>query len=120
MEKKKDSIRHSSPCFELCPKIKQKSRWHNHLNKVVHAYYCTKNDATSYAPFFPLFGKAPRLPIDLMFNLKPPSGFSPYPEYVESWRNAMPEAYKIASETAQRNAEHGKKQYDEDCIGTRR
>ena len=32
----------------------------------------------------------------------------------------MPEAYKIASETAQRNAEHGKKQYDEDCIGTRR
>ena len=91
---------------------KHKSRWRDHLNKVVHAYNCTKNDATGYAPFFLLFGRAPRLPIDLMFNLKPPSGFSSYPEYVKKWRHAMSEAYKIASETAQRNALHGKKQYD--------
>ena len=91
---------------------KHKSRWRDHLNKVVHAYNCTKNDATGYAPFFLLFGRAPRLPIDLMFNLKPLSGFSSYPEYVKKWRNAMSEAYKIASETAQRNAQHGKKQYD--------
>jgi len=79
---------------------------------VVHAYNCTKNDATGYAPFFLLFGRAPRLPIDLIFNLKPPSGFSSYPEYVKKWRNAMLEAYKIASETAERNAQHGKAQYD--------
>ena len=91
---------------------KHKWRWRYHLNKVVHAYNCTKNDATGHAPFFLLFGRAPRLPIDLMFNLKPPSGFSSYPEYVKKWRNAMSEAYKIASETAQRNAQHGKKQYD--------
>ena len=91
---------------------KHKSRWRDHLNKVVHAYNCTKNDATGYAPFFLLFGRAPRLPIDLMFNLQPPSGFSSYPQYIKKWRSAMSEAYKIASETAQRNAQHGKKQYD--------
>ena len=91
---------------------KHKSRWRDHLNKVVHAYNCTKNDSTGYAPFFLLFGRAPRLPIDLMFNLKPPDGFSSYPEYVKKWRNAMSEAYKIASETAQQHAQRGKKQYD--------
>ena len=91
---------------------KHKSRWRDHLNKVVHAYNCTKNDSTGYAPFFLLFGRPPRLPVDLMFNLKPPTGFSSYPEYVRKWRNAMSEAYKIASETAQRNAQRGKKQYD--------
>ena len=71
---------------------KHKSRWRDHLNKVVHAYNCTKNDATGYAPFFLLFGRASLLPIDLMFNLKPPSGFSSYLEYVKKWRNAMSEA----------------------------
>ena len=91
---------------------KHKSRWRDHLNKVVHAYNCTKNDSTGYAPFSLLFGRPPCLPVDLMFNLKPPTGFSSYPEYVRKWRNAMSEAYKIASETAQRNAQRGKKQYD--------
>ena len=47
-----------------------------------------------------------------MFNLKPLSGFSSYPEYVKTWENAMSEASKIASETAQRNAQREKKQYD--------
>ena len=91
---------------------RNKSRWRDHLHKVVHAYNCNKNDSTGYAPFFLLFGRSPRLPIDLMFNPKPPTGFSSYPEYVKKWRNAMSEAYKIASETAQRNAQRGKKQYD--------
>ena len=91
---------------------KHKSRWRDHLNKVVDAYNCTKNDETGYAPFFLLPGRAPCLPIDLMLNLKPPSGCSSYPEYGKKWRNAMSEAYKIASETAQQNALLGKKQYD--------
>ena len=45
-----------------------------------------------------------------MFNLKS-SGFSSYPEYLKKWRNAMSEAYKIASDTIQWNTQHGKKQY---------
>ena len=88
---------------------KHKSRWRDHLNKVVHAYNCTKNDATGYAPIYLLFGRAPRLPIDMMFDLKPPRGFSSYPEYVKLLPRVR---YKVASETAQRNAQRGKKQYD--------
>ena len=36
-----------------------KSHWHEHLNKVVHAYNCSRNDATGYSPFYLLFGQHP-------------------------------------------------------------
>lgn len=31
--------------------------WKSHVNKVVHAYNCTKNDITGYLPFELLFGQ---------------------------------------------------------------
>ena len=97
---------------------KYKSRWRDHLNKVVHAYNCTKHDATGYSPFLLLFGRPPRLPIDLMFGLKPPLGYSTYPEFVKKWRDAMSEAYQLASETAAKKATSGKIQYDKKAKST--
>ena len=57
----------------------QKSRWSEHLNKVVHAYNCTRHDSTGFPPFPLLYGRTPRLPIDIMFGLKPPQGYCNYP-----------------------------------------
>ena len=69
---------------------KQKSRWRDHLNKVVLAYNCTRHDSTDFLPFYLMFGRAPRLPIDIMFGLKPPVGYSTYPEYVRKKLTTWP------------------------------
>ena len=81
---------------------KYKSRWRDHLNKVVHAYNYTKHDVTGYSPFLLLFGRPPQLAIDLMFGLKPPPGYSMYPEFVKKWRDAMSEAYQLTLKQQQK------------------
>ena len=91
---------------------KQKTRWRDRLSKVVHTYNCTRHDSTGFSPFYLLFGRTPRLPIDLMFGLRPPEGYSTYPEYVRNWRRAMKEAYHLASVQTRKSADMGKRQYD--------
>ncbi len=73
----------------------RKSNWADSLNKVVHAYNCTRNDATGFAPFFLLFGRSPRLPIDQIFGLCHRSNSTSYQKYVEQWGTAMKDAYEI-------------------------
>ena len=93
----------------------KKSRWREFLNKVVHAYNCTKHASTGFSPFFLLFGRSPRRPIDLIFDTKPTAGRNStenYPEYTRKWRKAMTEAYQLASKRSQDGQRQSKEQYD--------
>ena len=89
-----------------------KSHWKEHLNKVVHAYNCTRHKSTGYSPFCLIFGHHPRLPIDLVFNLKPPVENKSYPKYVADWQSAMKEAYRIAASKCKAQGDKAKAFYD--------
>ena len=89
-----------------------KSNWKEHLNKVVHAYNCSRNDSTGYSPFYLLFGHHPRLPIDLVFDIDLLPDYQSYPAYVSIWKTAMEEAYKLASKKSQESGARAKAYYD--------
>lgn len=49
----------------------QKQKWSQYVSLLVHAYNCTRNDATGYSPYYLMFGHEARLPIDLCFGKSP-------------------------------------------------
>ena len=59
-----------------------KTHWKDHVSKLVHAYNCTRHEATCYSPFSLLLSHSPRLPIDLAFNLTNKDDTTDYPQYV--------------------------------------
>lgn len=95
----------------------EKADWKESLAKVVHAYNCTRSEATGLSPYYLLFGHTPRLPVDILFNLPSQEEQVSYKEYVQKWQSQMKEAYQIASKTAQKEALRGKHYYDQKTHG---
>ena len=86
----------------------KKSKWKEHLNKVMHAYNCTRHNSTGFSPFYLHFGRSPRHPIDILFADTNPAPVWKYSEYAMQWQNAMESAYKIASDNATLRYEQNK------------
>lgn len=93
---------------------KKKSKWKEYVKPLVHAYNCTRNDVTGFTPYELLFGRSPRLPVDLAFGLpvrEPPS--PSHSQYVKSLRSRLEESYKLASQNAQKSAGRNKSRFDQ-------
>uniref|UniRef100_A0A3P9L3Q8 Gypsy retrotransposon integrase-like protein 1 n=1 Tax=Oryzias latipes TaxID=8090 RepID=A0A3P9L3Q8_ORYLA len=91
----------------------QKRRWKEYVKPLVHAYNCTRNEVTGYTPYELMFGRSPRLPVDLAFGLpvrdKPSISHS---QYVQNLRSRLEESYQLASKHAAKSAERNKKCFD--------
>ena len=90
----------------------KKSRWKDSINKVVHADNCTVNEATGFSPFYSLFGRSPRLPVDLLFGTPTSVINESHTEYVKRWKDAMKDAYTKANNNSNKAANAGKIIYD--------
>ncbi|KAK7915390.1 hypothetical protein WMY93_011151 [Mugilogobius chulae] len=78
-----------------------KHRWPDALKSLTFAYNCTVHETTGFAPFLLMFGRVPRLPVDVMFGsvLNDPEVVD-YDRYVASLRKDMRDAMAVAQSMA--------------------
>ena len=85
----------------------------------VHAYNCTRNAATGFSPYYLLFGREPRLSVDVEFGLKRGSQRGPLGEsnYVTQLRRQLKFAHNKANLVASMQQARHKGLYDRKCRG---
>ena len=83
----------------------QMKDWKSHVPALVHAYNCTRNAATGFSPCYLLFGREPRLPVDVEFGLQRGSQkCSPgKSNYVSQLKRRLRFAHKKAKHMAKRH-----------------
>ena len=97
----------------------EKSDWKSYLGCMTHAYNCTKHASTTYSPYYLMFGRHPRLPIDVEFGLpKSNSGDnSSKSRYVQKLRRRLNYAFQKADKIANQQANKYKASYDKSIRG---
>ena len=90
----------------------RKADWKTGVGTVTHAYNCTQHEVTGYSPFYLMYGRHPRLPIDVLMGHDPNKSSPDYNTFVKSLKENLSEAYKLVQQRSSKKRLHQKSGYD--------
>ncbi len=90
-----------------------KHDWPQMLHTLTFLYNCTIHETTGFPPFYLMFGRTPRLPIDVIFKsvLRDDLNVS-LPKYVESLNRDLKDALAVAEANAFKEQSHQARMYN--------
>uniref|UniRef100_A0A8C5P8M5 Integrase catalytic domain-containing protein n=1 Tax=Leptobrachium leishanense TaxID=445787 RepID=A0A8C5P8M5_9ANUR len=99
--------------------LKEKHNWPEQIQTLTFAYNATVHETTGYAPFQLMFGRIPKLPIDVMFGqvLHDPV-IVDYSSYVNSLMSYLHEAAHIAQKHIEKQQKKQARCYNRRIKGT--
>ena len=91
-----------------------KKNWQKWIATLTHAYNCTISSATGFSPYFLMFGRTPKIPLDVEMGVKlidqEPEC---YQNYAKKLQARLKWAYQKAQENNRKESEWQKKYYDQ-------
>jgi hypothetical protein len=94
----------------------QKRKWKVYLPGLIYAYNCTPHTTTGFSPFYLVFGRHPRLPIDHIFQ---PEITSPKKSvsYADELKDRLQVAHELAGKHQKLAADKNQLNYDKTIHG---
>lgn len=89
---------------------KKKCKWRDYVKLLVHAYNCTKNKVIGFTPYGLMFGRQPRLPVDLSFGLLVHHQPESHSQYIQTLKSHLETSYRVAA------ADGNKTSFDKDIV----
>ena len=85
----------------------QKLNWQSWVNDLVQSYNCSVSGVTGFSPYFLMFGRKPRLPVDDEFEVTFPlvQSCSTH-QYVEKFKERLHWAFQTAKEHIAKDLKH--------------
>ena len=98
--------------LKTIPEVKR--NWKAHLLKLTFAYNRTANKTTGFSPYFLLFGRQSRLPLDCIFPVESGTALKnkTHDQFVRDWKKSMEEAFRVANQRIKKSGDYSKKRYD--------
>uniref|UniRef100_A0A8C2HN34 Integrase catalytic domain-containing protein n=1 Tax=Cyprinus carpio TaxID=7962 RepID=A0A8C2HN34_CYPCA len=97
---------------------RSKERWSQLLQTLTFAYNCTAHESTGYAPFYLMFGRIPKLPVDVMFgNVERDCDIVDYDKYVKRLKDDLKEALTVAQKNIDASQQHQTELYNQKTKG---
>ena len=91
----------------------RKKGWKKFVPSLVHAYNSSSHASSGFSPFFLLFGREPRLPIDLQFNtILPTTSSEIKTKFVKDLQSRLSVAFDLAKQEMDKARSRQKQGYD--------
>ena len=92
----------------------EKANWKAFIHTLTHAYNATRNSSTGYSPFFLMFGRHPRLPVDVAFMIHRAGNGVTFSKskYVDRLKRHLAHAYKTAKTFTDKESSRQKALFD--------
>ena len=87
----------------------KKKAWPKYLPDLVMAYNSSTHDSTGFSPYFLMFGRQPRLPVDVVMGITLEDDNE---DFIKSQQDIFRTAYDIASRKIREAGQKQKKYYD--------
>ena len=91
----------------------KRKKWPAHIGSIIIAYNSTRSLVTGYSLYYLMFGRRPRLPIDLLFPTRRTQMLTrTIDEYIASLYDCLRDSLAIAQDCAVKEAQRQKRLYD--------
>ena len=91
----------------------KRQKWPEHIGSMLITYNTTRSQVTSYSPYFLMFGRRPRLPVDLLFlTVNTREWTHTINKYVKALYERLTECLQLTQESTSKEAKRQKQLYN--------